>query len=160
MILVLFEKLSPGSHHGRYICSATLNSSSGSVKRQPNIGAHQPEVKCQPSPDAIQRNWCPRHCGVSGHRNGGGCADGFGGAASGVRGVLGPSLSRWVRRRSWSWRSPAGVMVSPRQPRDARSSTAQAMQAQLVSPGRRPITLARQRVSPTVRSMKLKWRMR
>jgi hypothetical protein len=85
---------------------------------------------------------------------------GFGGAASGVRGVLGPSLSRCVRRRSWSWRRPAGVMVSPRQPPDARSSTAQAMQAQLVSSGTRPKTFARQRVSPTVRSMKLKWRMR
>ena len=58
-----------------------------------------------------------------------------------------------ARRRSWSWRTPAGVMASPRQPRDARSSTAQAMLTQLVSPGKRPITLVRRRVSPKVRSM-------
>jgi hypothetical protein len=31
---------------------------------------------------------------------------------------------------------------------------------QLVSPGSRPMTLTRRRVSPKVRSMKLEWRMR
>jgi hypothetical protein len=53
-----------------------------------------------------------------------------------------------------------GVMVSPRQPREARSSTAHTSDRQLVSPGSRPITLVRRRVSPKVRSMKLECRIR
>ena len=51
-------------------------------------------------------------------------------------------------------------MVNPRQPREARSSTAQTSDRQLVSPGSRPITLTRRRVSPKVRSMKLECRIR
>src|SRR5512135_3442752 len=47
------------------------------------------------------------------------------------------------RRRSWSWRRPVAVMVNPRQPADARSSTAQTSDKQLCSPGSRPITLTR-----------------
>src|SRR6266702_7850017 len=46
-------------------------------------------------------------------------------------------------------------MVKPRQPREARSSTAQTRVRQLVSPGSRPMTLTRRRVSPNVLSMKL-----
>ena len=64
------------------------------------------------------------------------------------------------RRRSCSRRSPVAVTVKPRQPREARSSTAQTMLMQEVSPGNRPMTLARRRVSPKVRSMKLECRMR
>lgn len=67
-----------------------------------------------------------------------GGADGFGGAASEVRGVLGPQLPGWLQQAAaqvLELAQPGGVMVSPRQPRDARSSTAQAMLLQLVSPG-------------------------
>ena len=67
--------------------------------------------------------------------------------------------SSW-RRRSWSRRSAFGVMVRPRQPRLARSSTAHTSDRQERSPGSRPMTLVRRRVSPKVRSMKLEWRMR
>ena len=52
------------------------------------------------------------------------------------------------RCRSWRWRSPAGVMVRPRQPAEARSRTAQTRPMQEVSPGKRPMTLARRRVRP------------
>ena len=55
---------------------------------------------------------------------------------------------------------PLGVVVRPRQPWLARSSTAHTSDRQVVSPGSRPITLVRRRVSPKVRSMKLEWRMR
>jgi hypothetical protein len=65
-----------------------------------------------------------------------------------------------VRRRSWSSRSPAGVRVNPRQPREARSSTAQTRLVQLVSPGSRPMTLTRRRYRRKVRSMKLECRTR
>jgi hypothetical protein len=51
-------------------------------------------------------------------------------------------------------------MVSPRQPLEARSRTAQTSDRQLCSPGSRPITLTRRRVSPKVRSIRLAWRMR
>jgi hypothetical protein len=51
-------------------------------------------------------------------------------------------------------------MGSARQPLDARSRTAQTRLRQLSSPGRRPITLIRRRVSPKVRSVRLEWRMR
>src|SRR5579875_300275 len=44
------------------------------------------------------------------------------------------------RRRSWSSRGPSLVMARPRQPREARSRTAQARVRQEVSPGRRPMT--------------------
>lgn len=44
-------------------------------------------------------------------------------------------------------------MVSPRQPPEARSSTAQTSDRQECSPGSRPITLTRRRVSPKVRSI-------
>ena len=47
----------------------------------------------------------------------------------------------------------AVVMVRPRQPREARSRTAQTRVRQLVSPGSRPMTLVRRRVSPKVRSI-------
>ena len=50
-------------------------------------------------------------------------------------------------------------MVRPRQPREARSRTAQTRVRQLVSPGRRPMTLVRRRVSPKVRSMKFECRI-
>jgi hypothetical protein len=53
-----------------------------------------------------------------------------------------------------------GVMVSPRQPLEARSSTAQTSDRQDCSPGSRPITLTRRRVSPKVRSIRLEWRIR
>ena len=52
------------------------------------------------------------------------------------------------RRRSASSRSPAGVMVNPRHPVEARSSTAHTSLRQQCSPGSRPITLTRRRVSP------------
>jgi hypothetical protein len=51
-------------------------------------------------------------------------------------------------------------MVNPRQPREARSSTAQTRVRQLVSPGSWQMTLTRRRVSPEVRSMKLECRIR
>ena len=44
-------------------------------------------------------------------------------------------------------------MVNPRQPREARSSTAHTRVRQLVSPGSRPMTLTLLRVSPKVRSI-------
>ena len=59
------------------------------------------------------------------------------------------------RRRSCSSRSPSAVMVNPRQLAEARSRTAHTRVRQLVSPGRRPMTLTRRRVSPKVRPMKL-----
>jgi len=46
-------------------------------------------------------------------------------------------------------------MTTPRQPRLARSSTAHTRPRQLRSPGRRPITLTRRRVSPKVRSLEV-----
>jgi hypothetical protein len=54
---------------------------------------------------------------------------------------------------------PPGVMVRPRQPRLARSSTAHPSDKQERSPGSRPMTFTRRRVSPKVRSMKLEWRI-
>ena len=42
-------------------------------------------------------------------------------------------------------------MINPRQPRAARSSTAQTTARQLVSPGSRPMTLTLLRVSPLYR---------
>jgi hypothetical protein len=50
-------------------------------------------------------------------------------------------------------------MTTPRQPREARSSTAHTSDRQLRSPGSRPITLTRRRVSPKVRSIRLVWRI-
>jgi hypothetical protein len=50
--------------------------------------------------------------------------------------------------------------LTPRQPRLARSSTAHTSDRQERSPGRRPITFTRRRVSPKVRSMKLECRWR
>jgi len=47
----------------------------------------------------------------------------------------------------------ADVWVTPRQPRLARSSTAQTSDRQVVSPGSRPMTLTRRRDSPKVRSI-------
>src|SRR6476620_8596883 len=55
--------------------------------------------------------------------------------------------SRRLRRRSTSRRSPAGVMVNPRQPVEARSSTAHTSDRHEGSPGSRPMTLTRRRVS-------------
>jgi hypothetical protein len=55
---------------------------------------------------------------------------------------------------------PLGVMVRPRQPWLARSSTAHTSDRQERSPGNRPMTLTRRRVSPKVRSMTLECRMR
>ena len=52
------------------------------------------------------------------------------------------------------------VWLTPRQPRLARSSTAHTRLRQDRSPGSRPMTFTRRRVSPKVRSMKLEWRMR
>jgi tetrahydromethanopterin S-methyltransferase subunit E len=51
-------------------------------------------------------------------------------------------------------------MVNPRQPAEARSSTAHTSFRQECSPGSRPITLTRRRVSPKVRSMKFECRTR
>ena len=62
------------------------------------------------------------------------------------------------RRRSCRSRRPPEVMLRPRQPREARSRTAQTRVRQLVSPGSRPMTLVRRRVSPKMRSMKLECR--
>ena len=53
----------------------------------------------------------------------------------------------------------ADVWVTPRQPRLARSSTAQTSDRQVVSPGSRPMTLTRRRDSPKVRSMII-WSLR
>jgi hypothetical protein len=63
-------------------------------------------------------------------------------------------------RSSWSRRTAAGVWMTPRQPRPARSSTAHTSDKQDRSPGRRPITLVLRRVSPKVRSIRLEWRIR
>ena len=60
---------------------------------------------------------------------------------------------------SLSSRVPVGPIVMPRQPREARSSTATARFKQLASPGSRPITFTRRRVSPSVLSMKLQCRI-
>ena len=60
-------------------------------------------------------------------------------------------LNSW-RRRSCSKRTPVGVWVTPRQPGEARSRTAQTSDRQLCSPGSRPIPFTRLRVSPKVRS--------
>jgi len=77
-----------------------------------------------------------------------------------VRGRRWRGGSTSERRRSWSSRRPSAVMVRPRQPREARSSTAQTRVRQEVSPGRLPMTLTRRRVSPKVRSTKSECRMR
>jgi hypothetical protein len=50
------------------------------------------------------------------------------------------------RRKSCSSRSPAGVMVNPRQPAEARSSTAHTNDRHECSPGSRPMTLTRRRM--------------
>jgi hypothetical protein len=50
-------------------------------------------------------------------------------------------------------------MTTPRQPREARSSTAHTRLTHERSPGSRPITLTRRRVSPKVRSIRLVWRI-
>jgi hypothetical protein len=50
-------------------------------------------------------------------------------------------------------------MTTPRQPREARSSTAHTRLRQERSPGSRPMTLLRRRVSPKVRSIRLVWRI-
>ncbi len=55
---------------------------------------------------------------------------------------------------------PVGVIDMARQPREARSGTAHTRLRQDVSPGSRPITFTRWRVSPKVRSMKLECRIR
>ena len=55
---------------------------------------------------------------------------------------------------------PALDVSSPRQPPLARSSTAQTSDRQLCSPGKRPITFTRRRLSPKVRSSRLLWRIR
>src|SRR6266571_1286840 len=52
------------------------------------------------------------------------------------------SPTRSWRRRSCSSRTLAGVWVTPRQPREARSSAAHTSDRQLVSPGRRPRLVA------------------
>src|SRR6516165_10409414 len=62
-----------------------------------------------------------------------------------VRGRSWRGGSSSERRRSWSSRRPSEVMVRPRQPAEARSSTAQTRVRQLVSPGSRPMTLTRRR---------------
>jgi len=88
----------------------------------------------------------------------------YGGSGDTLRGrrdllvghLLESAGSRSWRRRSWSSRSALGVMVRPRQPHAARSRTAQTSDRQLDSPGSRPMTFARRRVSPKLRSMKLK----
>jgi hypothetical protein len=49
-------------------------------------------------------------------------------------------------------------MVNLRQPTEARSSTAHISDKQACSPGSRPITFTRRRVSPKVHSMKLECR--
>ena len=50
-------------------------------------------------------------------------------------------------------------MVNPRHPVEARSSTAHTSDRQECSPGSRPMTFTRLRVSPKVRPMKLECRM-
>ena len=47
-----------------------------------------------------------------------------------------------------------GVILTPRQPREANSNTAQIKVSAEVSPGKRPITLVRRRTSTKVRSSK------
>jgi hypothetical protein len=66
--------------------------------------------------------------------------------------LLGNGGWRSWRRSSCSSRTAAGVITTPRRPREARSSTAQTSDRQERSPGSRPITLVRRRVSPKVRS--------
>ena len=58
------------------------------------------------------------------------------------RSGVGGSSSWW--RMSLSSRVPVGAIVMPRQPREARSSTAHTRFRQLASPGSRPITFTRQ----------------
>jgi hypothetical protein len=78
-----------------------------------------------------------------------------------VSSITSPSSDRWWswRRSSCSSRTAAGVMTTPRQPREARSSTAHTSDKQLRSPGSRPITLTLRLVSPKVRSIRLVWRI-
>jgi hypothetical protein len=76
----------------------------------------------------------------------------------GVRNSRGGSRSD--RRRSCSNRLPTGVMVRPRQPAEARSSTAHTRLMALVSPGNQPMTLVRRLVSSKNRSMKFECRTR
>jgi hypothetical protein len=56
------------------------------------------------------------------------------------------------RRRSCNRRMPALEVSSPRQPPLARSRTAQTRDRQVLSPGRRPVTFTRRRLSAKVRS--------
>jgi len=77
-----------------------------------------------------------------------------------VRGRSWRGGSSRERRRSCRRRRRSLVMVRPRQPLEARSKTAQTRVRQEVSPGSRPITLVRRRVSPKVGSMKLECRIR
>ena len=74
--------------------------------------------------------------------------------ASSITSLSAGGCRSW-RRRSCSRRSALGVIVRPRQPRLARSSTALSSDRQDCSPGRRPITLVRRRVSKKVRSSRL-----
>jgi hypothetical protein len=76
-----------------------------------------------------------------------------GGLAGTVRGQRWRGGSSSERRKSCRSRRPPEVMVRLRQPREARSRTAQTRVRQLVSPGSRPMTLTLLRVSPKVRSM-------
>jgi trehalose 6-phosphate phosphatase len=95
------------------------------------------------------QGWCKR---LGAQAPGGGYAAAVTASSITPSGVVG--CSNW-RRRSWSRRSALGVMVRPRHPRLARSRTAQTRLRQEASPGSRPMTLVRRRVSPKVRSMRL-----
>jgi len=72
--------------------------------------------------------------------------------------LRGEPSSSW--RSSWSSRTTSGLISTPRQPRDARSRTAQTSDSHERSLGSRPITFTRRRVSPNVLSMKFECLMR
>jgi len=91
----------------------------------------------------------------------GGGPDSFGvilglGVGDGAWPQLGGGFEQGAAQVLQEAQAPA-VMVRPRQP---RSRTAKTRVMQLVSPGSRPMTLTRRRVSPNVRSTKLECRIR
>src|ERR671919_1193428 len=121
---------------------------------------HEPNVELRAVMQRVVASqiWCKRRLTQAPHW---GCyaaavtvsADAFSSASIGVG-----SMSS--RRSSARRRMEGMVCCTPRQPRLARSSTAHTSDRHERSPGSRPMTFTRRRVSPKVRSMKLECRMR
>ena len=101
--------------------------------------------------------------GVKGPTGAGSSSGCYAAGVTAVSAITSLSVGAWSnnsRRSSASSRMEPRVCCTPRQPRPARSSTAHTSDRHERSPGSRPITFTRRRVSPKVRSMKLEWRMR